>query len=76
MQTQHKIQLDERDGNPGLVRPPVAPYLAPPQQGMAQHAGAGGYPAATPQVLVSNRSTTQQQQAATAFGCDNFASSV
>jgi hypothetical protein len=35
MQTQHKVQLDERDNNPGLVRPPVAPYIAPGQQAMA-----------------------------------------
>ncbi|GAB4814520.1 hypothetical protein N2152v2_001566 [Parachlorella kessleri] len=38
MQTQHKVQLDERDRNPGLVRPPVAPYIAPGQQAM----GVGG----------------------------------
>ncbi|KAL4420302.1 hypothetical protein ABPG77_001392 [Micractinium sp. CCAP 211/92] len=39
MQTQHKVQLDERDNNPGIV---VAPYAAPAPQTM--QGGAGGYP--------------------------------
>lgn len=34
MQTQHKVQIDERDSNPGLVRPPIGPYVAPGQQAM------------------------------------------
>lgn len=27
MQTQHKVQIDERDKNPGIVRPPMNPYI-------------------------------------------------
>lgn len=37
MQTQHKVQLDERDSNPSIV---VAPYAAPAPQAMHP----GGYP--------------------------------
>jgi hypothetical protein len=39
MLTQHKVQLDLREKNPNLVRPPANPYVAPPQQVM------GGAPA-------------------------------
>lgn len=43
MLTQHKVQLDAREKNPALVRPPVNPYVAPPQQVM------GGAPGGMPQ---------------------------
>jgi hypothetical protein len=42
MQTQHKVQLDERDSNPNIV---VAPYAAPAPQAMH---GGGGYPPQQP----------------------------
>ena len=43
MQTQAKVQLDERDGNPAIV---MAPYAAPAPQAMHPgHQGSGGgYP--------------------------------
>lgn len=44
MQTQHKVQLDERDANPGLVRPPVGPYSAPGHQAMGMPPPAGAVP--------------------------------
>mmetsp|Transcript_19814 Transcript_19814/g.59851 ORF Transcript_19814/g.59851 Transcript_19814/m.59851 type:complete len:297 (-) Transcript_19814:591-1481(-) len=37
MLTQHKAQLDLREKNPAVVRPPANPYVAPPQQVMGQH---------------------------------------
>ncbi|KAK9802708.1 hypothetical protein WJX73_009701 [Symbiochloris irregularis] len=34
MQTQHRVQIKQRDANPGMVRPPMNPYQAPAPQAM------------------------------------------